>query len=810
MGVPTRSQVNGWVSAHVGQVPQMVKPTVERIDTSADTMQRTITDLHWSGLAKDAAGGRADNERTQMRRIARAFEDLGKACTTGADAMGPMIDGLRSSATNLEADSFAVADTWVVTDTNNYAAAFAACGDDQRAIDSVTQLQQRRSEEAKNETVRLQRLATDLGDADLACAKAIDAANENVRSLAPTAAGLSASGAQKDLDEAAHGSASAEVLDRIHSATQLSDEQKDALAHGKPVDMPQGQFDYLNEVMRSQDGMSVEDIEKLGSDLSPDRQQQLRADLANGMQLMSNPSVHAAGVSLGGQPPVSVDHGGMDRLPTQVRSLVTENPVQNWTALRTSDDGSPLTPETTRRVRGVEITRAGDFESLNKVLGSGDKALAQGSDLDRGVIKQASEIAAATRDPDVYIGKQTDAFFDDPDRSDAFFGDRHDRDQANQMVSTMLENAGGDRTAVHDAFTGQNMNVTCDEGGTYNATDHLDGLLNRDWQGHEQGISTVLNTIGDNAASPDPAVNAQTGETARALAGYVGTHKDQLLDLHPGNGGVFGTPGEDSIGQLNPKTTQALSGALGHYIPNMVGVEEEFLDSHNFTPLTSDETKDLFAVIDSDGSDNGAAVSFNQVAYSSVSQLDYQFGLSNGEHSRLGEYAGRIDWAAQNGMNDELSTRIYDAAEMDKARSDIWDTVKEGATFGAGKIPRIGEALSGSVDIAAPEAKSWLLGSVPDQHARADISGEGSAASRYHNILQGMVESPEGSGVTSDPRVERYLDRAGDLRTMEDIIDNAKARNLPIFNEDMTSFLPNLTAYEAAWDNGRDPRESGW
>ncbi|KAA0024984.1 TPR repeat region-containing protein [Antrihabitans cavernicola] len=799
MGAPTRTQVTGWNAGPVGQVPAIVAPTVTAIDTAADSMLRTIDGLAWSGAAKNAADGRADNENRQMRKVGSAFDDLAVACKNGAAAMSPMITDLQTSATSLEGDTFKVADDWSVTDQNDYQAKFAACGENQRAIDSITQLQQRRAEEAKNDTVRLQRLAESLGVADRACGQAIDAANDGIRSLAPVAAGLSATLASRDFDDLHNGKATPEELDRIHTAAQLSSEQRDALAHGRPATMSQGQFDYLNRFLRTQDGMSVDDIAHLGSNLPPAQQKQLESDLANSMQLMSNPSVHTASMSAAGQAPSMIDHGGMDRLPTQVRTLVTENPVDAWSSTLTKD-GTGFAPGSSTRVSGVEIARSGDFKSLNNILGAGDKSMAEGSDLDRGLIKQASEIASATKDPNTFVGSLGDAKFAYDQNPGSFAGADHGQKDANQLASNMLGQASSDRTAIHDAFTGTNMDVTCDRGGHYNATSHIDGLLNHDWQGHDQGIGKVLGSISDNAASTDPFVNQQTGQSAHALAQYVGTHKEALLDLHPGSQGIFDDPGKQSIGALNPKMTQALGGALAHYIPNMVGVEDALVQSHGFETMSSGDVKDVFAVVDTD---KHAAVSFNDAAYASISQLDRQFGIGGGEHSALGEFAGRIDWAAQSGMNEELASRIHDAGELDKAKSDIWDSVKEGVSFGVGKVPVIGEGASLGVDMSAPEAKSWLLGSVPDQHAQVDIGMRGSSASQNYNILQGLALSPDHQDVVHDPNVGRYFDGDGGLKPFDDISKQGLA---PEFNEYMRDYLPHLADYQLAWITGNDPR----
>lgn len=364
----------------------------------------------------------------------------------------------------------------------------------------------------------------------------------------------------------------------------------------------------------------------------------------------------------------------------------------------------------------------------------------------------------------------------------------------------MLDRASGDHSAVHDALTGNNMEVTCDNGGHYNAQDHVGDLLNHNWQGHEQGIKHVLDGIGENSKSTDQFLNVQAGESAHVLAEYAGKHKDDLLDLKGWN---------QSIGEANPEMTKALGWTLSPYIPNMVGVEDSYLGSHGFEAMNSADAKGLFAVVDSN---QDAAVDFNKNAYASISLLDQHYGFSYATDGRsaLGEMAGRIDWAAQSGMNDELAHRIGDAAEEQKQKELLFDTLKETASFSVDKLPVIGPGAELGVNMAAPATKEWLLGSVPDLHAQADISTAGSTPRQYYDILRGAALADP--SIAQNPYVAKHFDSDGQLKSFEDIAGpgHRAATSLPNFNEDMMDFMPNIVKYETAFDNGKDPRTSPW
>ncbi|MDG3013197.1 hypothetical protein [Speluncibacter jeojiensis] len=507
MGAVTRSQVAGWDANALAAVATMVAPRVQQIDDSADKMRSSIDGLHWSGTARGAADDRADRENQQMRKVGSAFDDLAAACMAGARAMEPMIAGLTRTASNLESDNFDVAEDWTVTDKHNYSAAIAACGDNAQAQNQVRQLQKQRGDEAATSTVSLKRLAVALGTADQNCAAAINAANVEISSLTPATAALNGTIAGKDLADLKSGTATADELARLHAAAQLTDEQKTDLVGGKPVNLTQGQFDYLRQVMRAQDGMSVQDIDKMTSALPQGNQ----ADLANAMQLVSSPNVHTASVLTAGAVPTVADHGGMSQLPTPVRTLLTDNPVSmhtNWTA------AGPFTT--------ADVSRAGDFKALTNIMGRGDQSLAQGSDVDRGLLKQGAEIAGATGRPNVTMTMEGRGVHDS---------------EVGSLADRLLGAGGHDAQAVHDFVTGSNMASTVDHGGSYNASDHVLEVLQHKWDPGQHGAANMFASIGESAGQPlDSFANKQGGESASALAQIMASHSATLSQNMPNQG----------------------------------------------------------------------------------------------------------------------------------------------------------------------------------------------------------------------------------------------------------------------------------
>ncbi|MGV9832940.1 TPR repeat region-containing protein [Nocardia niigatensis] len=780
MTIPTPSDVDVIV-LDLDKVATRAESIATTLRDTANDLERTIDGLNWSGEGRKGAERRASSEKQQMRTLATAFEDLATGCRTAQAAMAPTLDKLRSLLTWLRGSSFEVDNDWNVTDKLNYKAAFDQAGDDQSKKDQLTQYQTDRSNTAANATVELKALAAGYGLDDDKCAAAINKAVYDMGILAPASAGLSPKLADSDVAALKNGRATPDQVARLKAATHLTDQQLDDLLHGKQVNVPQGQFDYVREVMRDLDGSSIDEMSKLGDTLPYTERQDVQSSIVDAMQMMSNPQIGTTGGGADRQPAISPDHGGMAMLPTQVRTLLTQAPTRWDEKHNQSEFAGKL----------IEIPREGDFNTLAEMLHNGNPALAQGSDLDRGLLKQASEIAG--------LGQGTIVVSSD--------GSSH---SANPIADKMLTAAGGDRLAVHDLLYGTNMDCTVTEG-HYDAESHVANLLNHSWNGHDDGIAKVIETAGHDATSADPTVNRQSGEASWALANYVSTHSNELLHL----GG-----GDQSIGVLDPNMTKALGSTLGAYIPDMVGADEGMFGTHGFGAIDQSHVKDIFAVIDSN---KDAATDFNRAAYASIAQMNQQFGSTGGTDYSLGEFAGRIDAAAQAGVKLEVEGRIHDAKAQADEEKLIFDSVKDIAPFGAKHIPRLlglsekwaGFTVSDFTELgtkmATPGVKEWMFGSVPDLGANADLSGYGSYAKQYYNILQGMTLTPDHPNYSQDPNIGKYFDSAGNLLSFDAIkgLDGARggANSLVDFNGQMKKFLPGLVAYDDGWRAGHD--ESG-
>ncbi|MFE3188361.1 WXG100 family type VII secretion target [Nocardia sp. NPDC059240] len=745
---------------------------VTAIDASAESMNRTLHGLDWSGPAANAATDRADRERTQVRALAGAYDRLGTACKQAFDSMDHVAAEIRTAVGLLHQDGFTVGEDFTVK--------HADAG---------------RAERAANETARLQGLATTLGADDDKFAAAMSTAIEDLRAFAPESAvaaivaghldtspfaELTPDRARKDLADWRDGTASPAALARIRLATDLADEDRTDLAGGKTAALPQ--YGYLGGLMDGMRDMGVQDIAGIGAKLSGGQRDAVTGGIADALRIISDPNVHAATVD---GAPIDGTRGGMAALPPSVQSLLTDKLVREgpW--------------------GGAYFGRSADMEALTRLLGKGDQGVAQGSDLNRGLIKQASEIAGATKDPRLTTTRQDGTGLDSDTMTIRSAGD---------MVSNILTVAKSDHIAVHDALTGQNMDVTVKSGHHYDPTDHIGSLLDRYYVGHDKGVVSFIEEAGQDAASTNRFQQVQAGESAHALAQYLGDNEDKLFDL-TGSQGPLGDFPKGSLGEANPEIARALSRTIGNYIPNMVGFDGG-LDTGGFDPLSSRQARNVFAVIDTD---HAAAEYFNKAAYSAVGQLDYEFGMSGCKEIKLGEFASRIDWAAQYGMSDSLGGN-FDKSGLKEGTGAYFDALKPIVKAGIEEIPgaKFTKLLTQGLDAGWTGSKMQLQRQLVEMALPGGSGGADphtSGANQYWNILKGLADGPERATVLNDPNLREYLNADGTVRSFDLIGGSKPVMNLPGFKQNMLNnpvLRPGLQGFDDLWQQGASAARSDW
>lgn len=589
---PTRSQVAGFDFGAAPAAAKAADTLGSHIEKDGENIHRTISGMDWSGDARAAADSRAAAEKVQLTRVADALERVSAAVTHGTASMSHIADRLTADAAGYEGDGFAVADDWKVTDAYNYGLASLMTAGDAEAQQRLADLQRARATAAANATAALDRLVSEFDHADSACAGAIDAASADVSALAPVSSALGGQVADRIADKLSEGRPLTPFERRVlEEGTKLPPDQLEALRNGGTATLPQGQFDFLRELTAELDGKSMDSILALGEGTQHD---EIQSNLANASQILGIPNVRTG----------AGDHGGMQALPANIRSLLTTNMVTGTNpsvAERLLVGGKP-------RVKNLD-----EFFKMTDFMGKSDEDLRVGSDVNRGILKQVAEISAVGESPGTG-NNMTAAEFD-------------------RALDKALAAAATDRIASHDFMTGANMDVTCADGGRYNAGIHLNGLASQEWEHGNAGLHKLFDWVGDEAGSANPYQATMSREAASSLGHYLGSRDDLAVN--------------EGLGVRNPEMARIFANVLSPYLGDFSGINETSGGIHTFGAdrLTPGELENIFRSINTDGE---AAATLNSSAFKWQNLMAVHYGLDT-HQSSLAEHAGVLSQAMTDG-----------------------------------------------------------------------------------------------------------------------------------------------------------------
>lgn len=705
------------------------------IESDGQNINRTITGMDWSGRARGAAENRAGRERTQFVRVGDAFGKLATSIADGHGAMSHIAGRLQSRAQGYEDSSFRVADDWRVTDGYNYALARAMAGDSVPMQQRVAALEAERAETARTATTVLQRLASEFDEADGRCAAQIAAHGADIGSLTPVTSALGSGVADRISKKLSEGKALSPFERRVlEEGTTLNPAQLADLRNGRAATISQGQFNFLREIAGELDGKGMADIRALGSGA---QRPEIQNNLANATQLLGIPNLRTA----------DGDHGGMAALPANIRNLLTSNLVDG--------DRNPLQ----KLVNGSQpyVAKAQEFGDLTKFLGHSDDQVRVGSDVNRGILKQASELAAAGETPQ---------------------GEHLNAREFDKLLNTALNVGATDTIASHDFMTGANMDVTCADGGQYNAGIHLNGLMGQEWDGHTSGLHKLFDWVGAEAGSPDAHTATMARESASALGHYLGSPGD--LDVN------------EEIGIRNPELAGILAKAMSPYLGDFSGMQVFGADK-----LEPGELENIFRSLNTDGN---AAATLNSAAFKWQNQMALQYGMDT-YNSSLAEYAGKLSQAMIDGNGHAVehlsATELAERTRIYTNQMTAFGFAKDGMAF----LP--GGGIAGT--LMQPPVANAIFGH-PPEHPPVDP----------HAPWAG--NNPQWIAQLNDPKINQFFQFAGYASTHPEVqaanpqwFDQHGAPNWKAVKDDeeWTSFM---TGVSDRWadDFGRGTKRPDW
>ena len=298
--------------------------------------------------------------------------------------------------------------------------------------------------------------------------------------------------------------------------------------------------------------------------------------LANSWHLMSDPDIDVplynpmADVfpETGGALPTVP--GSIELLPTGIQEILDKPAIE-------VTSGTP--PQ-------VELPTDKQLKTIAGFVADGDPRFQQGSHLDAGLMEKGAEIL----DQGAMRNNATNG-------------------AVNSVVQDIFSSAGRDPVIAHEMITGNGDMVGTEKGRPF-----LWDVAANQWTDDGAAARTLTDWVDDAANNDNPVMDRMAGETAFAIADFLGDGHDRLTNLY------LWPP---TVGQLNPELVQGYAEALAPYQEAMVGDHRERVPG--FGPLDGqadgnyEHARKIFAIINSDPT---AASFFNEQAYQSI--LEYQ------------------------------------------------------------------------------------------------------------------------------------------------------------------------------------------
>jgi len=690
----TLADVQRWQPEQIDDVSEAAAQRARTSGQTAETLRNLSVFGTWKGDAGEAAQ-QAINQSADKLALSQ------KEAFLVALGAGKSAQDVRTVKNDLQSlMDYAAAAPHVQIDTaTNSVITPDTTGWAQEDIDALTA----KIEEVENRMVAVLAEA-DEADADLA------------RVLTAAAGGdpeLPGEQGTNDGQSLQDGQLTPEEMARLEENTNLTPQQQEALVRGD-LQLPASQMEYLNNLSRSLDGKSPNEIRSMIDQMNANGQN--GGAVTDALQLLGNENIKTAGEASDGVP----TQGGMQNLPSGIRETF-ERPTRGPAVPTqgTNEQGNPTIemPDMQRPFPEID-----NYRDVAAIVSAGDPALQQGTAMDAALLDKSEEILHGMHSPP-HIPWE-----DNVDMTQKLI---------DPAVQDMLSAAGRDQMAVHDELAGTN-------GATPN-NEFIGDLMTHQWADDGAAAGSLLNGTG---AVPtdltDPTQLAQAtrvGETTHAVDQWVGTHAPALLN-------VDGT-GNQSLGQVNPELTQALADANKPFIDDMLGNSLD--NSQGFAPL-DDLTqpqmpvmRDLFAVIDTN---QDAAATLNSQAY--LNGLQYQANfeqsiidggtVNTADLQSAGTLRGVIDTGANIADNDAIAYGNLQEVNAYESRGQWLEFAK---TLG-GEIPGVSAILDWNSKMPVDALQQIFVGDSPAGTDPVHIAQQSSEAMQYA-VAQRLLDNNLGN-----------------------------------------------------------------
>lgn len=245
------------------------------------------------------------------------------------------------------------------------------------------------------------------------------------------------------------------------------------------------------------------------------------------------------------------------------------------------------------------------------------------------------------------------------------------RNTFDPTVESVFWAAGRDHQAVNWIV---NQQGGCDP----STQDFLTNITHHSWSDGGDAAGSLFSWTKD-AAGPEAQI---AGQTAQTYAGYLGSHSHELLDL----------PGHHTLGQVDPKLTQAFATGLSPYVSNIAGGTNDLsqyfhtpdanLDVESKLPLA----KGIFSVL---STDRDASNIFNGAAIQQIMQDQNRYAEAVAHHvpgavandadlQQAATLKGLVDVGVNNAVHAEGLNGAQQASEAYSRKQSAYNTVVKG------------------------------------------------------------------------------------------------------------------------------------
>jgi hypothetical protein len=692
----TRTQLESWdpsMLTEVGDAWIALGVKVEDLFGRYVDGVTKVNDAYWEGKTAEAAQGRANADKKTALALVDHLEALANRAKQGFHEVDAPLQRARMAIVGAEAAQFHVSEHLVVTDPVNSEA------DTDRANDMAAWQHD------------LSDAATATANADRTVRDALNTARDGLRAAFTSAAALGADQGRTDAADLVSdpGGLTPEQVRRLGEAGALTPAQLDAVNSGNAATIPASQMEYLNQVSRSLDGKSPQEIQQIMEKLPPDAQR----SLANSLQLISNEKVTA---TVTGDSEVPTKGGGA-LLPDKMRESLTRDDlvIRDFKMVGSSGASS------------VELNGVADNQAIARIVEAGDPQYQVGSGLDQHLLDVGRQ----------YLDAQV----------------AHEQNPNHKFEYFTVDGRGTENTAITEGIFAA---VADDKIAVENAVTHPDtgqglvrDVLLHNWSDNGQAASTLFEfgasdaTVEDTNNPADVATATRTGSIMSAVAENMSTDWDTLRNI-PGTDG-------QSVGQVNPDLLRTVSHSMSPYIGDLAGAgrpETPGFDIGTWADPADNNhfggSSNVFAVLNTDPE---AGTHFTQSSMQEILAAEGRYAhdpsapLSGGDLSTAGRIHGLMDRGLLLSTEDSYSDKAEQAQAIYDRKAAAYGALTSLGGLGIDRLPG-GEYINTMIDAGGDPLKDAIIGKAPGPAPSVALEAPDFYRD-YYNILQAAPVLPE-------------------------------------------------------------------